>query len=339
MKKILVLIGFCGVFTLSLYGQSKGPLIGKNYYIPYLPYYSFPGMAASRGEKGDFNVSIANYFVQDIVAEFHQAGDSFIKERFIDYEGYIFEPTVSYNFKDDFEVGLTGRVHAYYGGIWDSFIENFHSLFGFSNGGREYYPQNDVYINLQLEEGTDLYLTDSLLAVGDTDLFVKWSFYSSKLLDMALFTAVKIPSGSPETLSGSGYMDWGIELLLDFYFSDKFTFYLQNGVILPGQLFADSDDSPFAIYSLQTALEFIVSPFISLLVQFRLNTTPIKEDSVITENISYSIKFDDPMTNILAGFVIKTGEYRFQFDFEEDAFTNSGADLILNFTIGRSFNF
>ncbi len=107
------------------------------------------------------------------MTEFHWDGNNLIKERFIDYEGYVFEPTVSYNIRDNFEIGLTGRIHGYYAGLFDPVFQGFHDLFGFPNGGRDSYPQKDVYINLHTTTGIDLYMTEPTVTLGDTDLFIK----------------------------------------------------------------------------------------------------------------------------------------------------------------------
>lgn len=337
MKKVYLLIVFL-LISLSIFaGDAKGPLWGKNYYIPFLPFYSFPGMEAAPGELFDLNVTLSQYYIQDMVTEFHVSGSDILKERFVDYEGYIFEPTVSFIPIDRLEIGMTSRLHFYYGGIFDSVIEAFHDLFSFPNGGREYYSSDDVYISLHTSSGIDFSLSESLVALGDTDLFWKWSFLSWNFLELALFSAVKIPTGSMDNVSGSDYFDLAFALLADFYITDWFAFYLQNGLILPGQLFVE-DNPPLAIYSLLASMEFIVSSRLSILAQFRFATSPIEEGTVITENISYSVTLDEPMTNIMAGVVMDLSGYRVQFSFEEDAFTNNGADLIFNVTVGKSFN-
>lgn len=337
MKKVLsIFIVF--ISSLTLYsGDGKGPLWGKNYYIPFLPFYSFPGMEAAPGEQYDLNFIIAQYYIQDMVTEFHVSGSHILKERFVDYEGYILEPTISYNIGNAVEVGLTSRLHFYYGGIFDSFFEAFHKLFSFPNGGRGSFPSNDVYIRLHTSSGIDLTLTDPQMALGDTDLFGKWSFLSLNFIDLALFSAVKIPTGSMDNVSGSGYFDLAFALLADFSVTDWFAFYLQNGLIIPGQLFVE-EHPPLPIYSLLASLEFILSSRLSILAQFRFATSPIEEETVIPENISYSVKLHKPMTNIMLGIAMDLSGYRLQFSFEEDAFTNNGADLIFNATVGKSFN-
>ena len=338
MRKSLLIIFFVFSSASLFCSNAKGPLLGKNYYIPFLPFYSFPGVSAAPGEKNDISFSVAQYFIQDIVAEFHLRGDDLIRERFVDYEGYILEATLSYNFLDSLEVGLTSRLHAYYGGYGDDIIEFFHGILDCPNGGREYYPQNEVYINIQTDTGIHLNLTEPLVGIGDLDLFMKWNFLSIDYINMAAFSAVKFPIGSMENITGSGYMDFGASLLIDFHPLYWLSVYIQNGFILPGQLFNKEIVSPDPIYSLLFALEFIPFPRFSVVAQFRLNTSPIAEDSVIPDNLSYSVKLNPPMTNILLGIVFTAADYRFQFSLEEDAFTNNGADLILNFTVGKSFH-
>jgi len=336
-KNILftVLILFC--FNLSAEG-GKGPLWGKNYYVPFLPFYSFPGVKAGSGNAYDLNITFSQYYIQDIVTEFHLSGSELIKERFIDYEGYILEPTVSFNPADTVEVGLTTRLHTYYGGIFDPVFESFHGLFEFPNGGRDSYPLNDVYINIHTDSGLDLNLTEPDAAMGDTDLFCKWTVFSRRFIDLAIFSALKIPTGTMESVSGSGYMDLSFALLSDFNITGWFSLYIQNGIILPGQLFLKDVPSPEPMYSLLTSFEFIISPKISLVAQFRLMSSPIKEGSVIPDNISYSVKLHRLLTNIMAGVVMDLSGYRLQVSIEEDAFTNNGADLIFNVTVSKSFN-
>ena len=319
-------------------GDAKGPLWGKNYYVPFLPYYSFPGMEAAPGRKSDLSFNLSQYLVQDIVTEFHQYGDTLIKERYIDYEGYIFEPTVSFNPLDTLEIGLTTRFHVYYGGFLDPVFEAFHSLFSFPNGGRESYGQNDVFINLHTTSGMDFSLDEPTAAFGDTDLFVKWSFLHLKFMDLALFSAIKLPTGSIASVTGSGYGDVALSLLADFYITKWLAVYVQNGFTVPGQMLLKNTLSPEPIYSLLTSVEFILSRKISLIAQFRLCTSPIKEGVTVPENITHSVKLHKPMTDIQAGVVMDLSGYRLQMGFEEDAFTNNGADLIVNISLSKSFN-
>lgn len=316
-------------------GEGKGPLWGKNYYVPFLPFYSFPGVDAAPGKKQDLNINLSQYFVQEMVVEY-QVGSGL--ERLLDYEGYVLEPTVSYNISDSIEIGLTTRFHFYYGGIYDSVVEAFHGLFNFPNGGRSYYPQDEVYISFHTDSGIDFSLDSSKAAWGESDLFGKWSFFSRSYMDLALFAALKIPTGKMASISGSGYMDIAFAILSDFHITSWLSLYIQNGIILPGQLFFNDRTSPVPMYSLLTSIEFILSPVFSLVTQFRLVTSPYNTGSVIREDTSSSLIFHKPMTNIMVGLVMDVSDFRLQFYFEEDPFTNNGADLILNISVSKSFN-
>ena len=339
LKKILVVFTLLYVPVLLFSFEPKGPLRSKNYYVPFIPFYSFPGEGAASGEKGSLNVTLAQYYVQDIVSEFHSVSTGgYLMERFTDYEGYVLEPTLSFNPLDSLEAGITSRLHFYYGGIFDSVFEAFHELFGFPNGGRESFPQNDVYISIHTTSGIDLFLDDNLTAIGDTDLFVKWSFLNISAMDLALWGALKLPTGAMENISGSGYADLGLALLADFHFFKRFAFFLETGIVLPGQLLAGKSEYPLPVFHLMAASEFMVTENFSLLLQFKLNTSPIAEGVTVPENITYTAKLIQPMTNILFGAIWKAGPVKIQFNLEEDAFTNNGADLIANLTLSTSFD-
>lgn len=339
MKRKLI----CFLFLLATLGnlrayEPKGPLHGKNYYVPFIPFYSFPGDGAWTEEKGTLSLRMSGYYLQDMVAEYHYSGSTLIKERFVDYEGFVLEPTVFYTPAETLETGITTRFHGYYGGIFDPVFEGFHSIFGFPNGGREDYPRGDVYINIVTTSGLDLHLDNPLFALGDTDLYIKWNFLSFSFMDSALFGALKLPTGSMENVSGSGYADLAFSLISDFYFLRRFAFYLENGIVLPGQIFTNSGNPVPPIYHMLVGLEWMATDRFSLLVQFKLNTSPIAEGVIVPENISYTEKLVKPMTDILFGCKWQSGKYLFQISFEEDAFTNNGADLTGNFTVTRSLD-
>jgi len=337
LKRVLTLLLFLSLSPWLRAYEPMGPLRTKNYYVPFLPFYSFPGEGAAAGEKGALNLSLAQYYIQDMVTEFHSISTGYLKERFVDYEGYILEPSLSFNPLDNLEAGITTRLHFYYGGIFDSVFEGFHDFFGFPNGGRESFPRDEVFINIRTLSGIDLVLDTNLTALGDTDFFVKWTFLDSIPVDLALWGALKFPTGSMERISGSGYADLGFALLADFLISERFALYLETGLVIPGQLFTAAL-APLPVFHLMAGTEFLATENFSLLLQFKLNTSPIGDTVTIPENISYTVKLDLPMTNLIFGFMWKAGTLDFQFSLEEDAFTNNGADLIANLTVSTSFD-
>ena len=117
--------------------------------------------------------------------------------------------------------GITRRIEAgvevpflsYRGGTFDGFIEGYHRTMGLAGGGREIYVRNLTEIALTLEG--DSYFagrTPGLYQLGDVSLFGRFQLVRSASLDVALSAGVKLPTGDPDRLGGSGGTDCGLEM-------------------------------------------------------------------------------------------------------------------------------
>lgn len=117
--------------------------------------------------------------------------------------------------------GITQRIEAgvevpflsYRGGSFDGFIEGYHRALGLASGGRELYVRDLTEIALTLEG--DSYFsgqTPSLYQLGDISLFGRFQIVRSASLDVALSAGVKLPTGDPGRLGGSGDTDYGLEM-------------------------------------------------------------------------------------------------------------------------------
>ena len=117
---------FCAL--LPLYGQEdymlSGPLYGKNYYLPHLPVYSFPGFSPRSGQRGDRYLTAGYTGINEFVAYDEETTA-------LDYESSVMEAGVSWRPQDRLLVGADLRLISYYGGFMDPLIESFHSIFDF----------------------------------------------------------------------------------------------------------------------------------------------------------------------------------------------------------------
>ena len=72
MKFVLALICILLLNTVAVNAMdsppdySKGPLYGKNLFIPFLIHYNFPSLPAKSGERYDLQYHLSMYYVQDI---------------------------------------------------------------------------------------------------------------------------------------------------------------------------------------------------------------------------------------------------------------------------------
>lgn len=111
------------------------------------------------------------------------------------------------------EVGVEVPFLSYRGGSFDGFIEGYHRTFGLADGGRELYVRNLTEIALTLEG--DSYFTGQtpdLYQLSDVSLFGRFQVVRSASLVVALSAGVKLPTGDPDRLGGSGGTDCGLEM-------------------------------------------------------------------------------------------------------------------------------
>jgi hypothetical protein len=216
---------------------------------------------------------------------------------------------------------------SYYGGFLDSFIENFHKILGFPNGSRNYYEQNQIYIHIPTDNGITLYLDKPTMAFGDMDLWGKWTFHETRRVSLAALGAFKIPTGRLQTLSGSNYPDIGLGFLSDVRLNRFFTFYGQAGMVFPLNM------KSYPMFNGLLGLELHPWKFLSFSLQMNIKTSPISNDIPWNWNGIFGTHlhaYSLPQMNILLGFIVKAGNFRWQIYFEEDAVTNQGTDLTFN---------
>ena len=332
-KMLLILLLVLLPFLAFAQDFSKGPLYGKNMYVPFIIHYHLPALAARSGEQFDFQFRQSFYLAQDVLYFFGDLEeDDLPTERiyntdyvFSDYEVFTAETSFAFNILDKLQLGADLRIISYYGGFMDSFIESFHGLFGFPNGAREYFFQNQLYINFPNNNGINMYLDKNAVSFGDIDLWGKWTFFENSNFSIAALAAFKIPTGSLDQLSGTGFPDAGLGLLLDFRVARYLSLYTQAGAVMPF-----NGKSNFMFNGMLGA-EVHPTHFFSFNVQMNIKTSPLNDDTIIhglSDLFNTTIyHLNMPQFNILGGFVLKFDSTRLQFYFEQDAFTNMGADI------------
>lgn len=312
---------------------AKGPLFGKNLYIPYLIHYNFPSLPARSGEQYDLRYHFSAYFVQDIHYvknnPFPESGArTYDKENIHrDYDSTVIEAGAAFNPLWNIQVGMDMRVIAYYAGFGDPIVEGFHGVFGFPNGGREYFLQNQIYINIPTKEGLSLFLDENTVSFGDIDLWSKMTFFEIPRLSLALLGALKIPTGRLDALSGSGYPDAGFGLLSDIRAWWFLSLYVQAGMVLP------PDVTSLPMFNGLAGVEIHPWDLFSINLQMNIKTSPIYDSKT----------YSQPQTNLLVGFTVRTKnrkgqDFNWQFYFEEDPFTYQGADITFNILFSHTLH-
>lgn len=137
-----------------------------------------------------------------------------------------------------FEWGLdVPHVH-HGGGFTDSFIDGFHDLFGFPDGGRDAVPSDRMDYRIDLADGPVAAIDGATSHVGDVRGWLGWRVHQSPGRAGVLRAQLKVPTGSVATLSGSEgvdaalWLEWHDARLLEML---SVTVTLNGGLTFPGR--------------------------------------------------------------------------------------------------------
>ncbi len=178
------------------YTQNQSPLVQ----IYGLPFIGDASLAPSG--KADFRliVDLANNFVDD-----SNPRESIL----LDGESTRISLDARYGIKRDWEVGVVIPYVVQSGGFLDGFIEGYHDLFGFPQGGRDQAPRNRLLYRYVKDGRERLKVNESSSGLGDISLNGGWQVYGGKgrPSSLALRSSLKLPTGSSSDLHGSGSWD------------------------------------------------------------------------------------------------------------------------------------
>lgn len=320
-----------------LYSDSLGVLSGKNIYLPFIPYYSFPGVDPLP-HPDTWMVESSYSMVNDImvVPTYPVDTDEIVKADYmdlyllVDYQCSIWEQSITRDWGSKGKLRLTMRMYSYGAGKGDLLIDRFHNWFGLPDANRSEFPQNQLYINISGTSGYHLYLKEALTAFGDTDLYYQKPYWDDGVWSISWGAAVKLPTGSPETLSGSRRPDIGVQGIV-LRQGRALNYHLQCGLVFPMAIIWPDESTPRISSQNLAAVEFPLNPSFSIIGQIHVNTSFIKSPYQRQNRFISNLKvFETVQTDIRLGFILEKEDCRLQFYFEEDPFTGEGSDIILN---------
>lgn len=132
-----------------------------------------------------------------------------------DGETYRLALDLRYGFAEGVEGGIEIPAVAHAGGFLDDFVEWFHSVFGFTTGGRDEFPR-DRLLYLYRRDGSErLRMEDGGAGIGDIRLTGGVRLYDDQAeapRALALRGALKLPTGATDRLRGSGGFDFSLWL-------------------------------------------------------------------------------------------------------------------------------
>ena len=208
MIKTFVQYGFCFIILLinavNIKAAEISPFHTQNQ-SPLVSIYGLPAIGEAKvATKSEGNLRLtldqASHYVNEV-----RAGESLV----LDGESTRLTLSGRYGLGHRMELGIHIPFLIAGGGFLDNFLENYHSTFGFPNGGRELAPKNRLIYRYQKNGVTLLNMEQSGQGLGDVSLSGAWQIYQSadSQRNLAIRGSLKLPIGDTGSLRGSGSTD------------------------------------------------------------------------------------------------------------------------------------
>ena len=161
----------------------------------------------------------------------HYVNETASGERLL-LDGETTRMTVSgrYGLSSKVEVGIDIPYIVHGGGFLDSFLIDYHSLFGFPQGGRDQAPRDRLLYRYEKKGVEKLRIDHSGNGPGDVSLSAGYQLYHDGKefpRAVALRTTLKVPTGESGALRGSGSTDLSVWVTA----SDGYSLPLGHGAI------------------------------------------------------------------------------------------------------------
>ena len=145
-----------------------------------------------------------------IADDYYRAAPADEYRLFVDTESLRLSVDLDWRIASRLQVGMTLPFLKHGGGFLDGVVEGFHGAFNLSNGGREWAPRNDHGVFVVRDRRFWIRSVESAaFRPGDFVVRMKTPLNrGGEQVVMALAGALKLPTGSLETLTGSGGWDF-----------------------------------------------------------------------------------------------------------------------------------
>jgi len=148
------------------------------------------------------------------IASSYATGTSRNEALVLDSETYLINLTGRLGVGERLEIGFEVPYIFHSGGFLDGFIEDYHSTFGFPQGGRDTAPNGRLLLSYQ-RNASSVFLVDRRSSgIGDIRLNGGYQLYDDRTgsRKIALRASLKLPTGESDQLRGSGGADLAVWL-------------------------------------------------------------------------------------------------------------------------------
>jgi hypothetical protein len=177
-------------------------------------------------------------------------------------------------FSHGLELGVELPFYVYYGGFLDPLVSGLHEALGLPNALRGSTPFG--LANYEFLRGNEPVLVGSGShgAVGEPTLRMKKSLYDGELHALSLRGAIKFPTGSPRSLSGSGATDVGLGVAFD-RVGPKHAYYLNASYLFLG---TPDEFGTRDVFSFMAGADWRFKPRVAAVLQIDYIGPPVRAE-------------------------------------------------------------
>ena len=311
---------FLLIFSLSLLGDPYAPLNFPTYSPFTLKFIHFD------------NKTLGNYRETNHLSISVENSSFAVKEKInndqLTLDGEIAKVSINYFRKvsDNLTLNVSLPIYSFNKGFLDNPIEQWHDLFGLSDGSRVDLPKSQQNFEV-LSDSNKERIQDSNIGIGDIQISTKLNFYSKNRSDLYLITSLEIPTGSIKKYFGNDEFDGLIALNLKNHLKDNLVINSVFGVSIINQnrnfVLRERNTSYFSKVLLSWKPQYFLSrksinPLIYK-INFEVFEPKIKSDFKTLGDEYY-------VFGLGATFEFAKDKY-FNFGFSEDLKVNSSADF------------
>lgn len=196
-------------------------------------------MPADLPKKGILETSLA---VDYSALYFQHSSDQW--DVLMDMETVVVDLFATYAITPRWALGLELSIVSANSGFMDVFLEGFHNAFNLPNYGREERPPNDFGFRAQKEGQLWFQGQSGQTGLADTTLYLKYQlsdFVARQGFASLLVFGLKLPTGEPQMGFGSGAVDIGLYLPMQWW-RKRWSFFLSPGATLIGSPYTGEAD-------------------------------------------------------------------------------------------------
>ena len=286
---------------------------------PLLQPIYLPTFLPLRGDDGwqlDQTLHITN------TAQVDQSSDELLV---IDVENYRYELALGWR-RQNWIFHASLPLIANRGGRLDGFIEDWHDFFGFPNGDRDKFTDDQVQIEYTRDGVLEFSQTDSSSGVGDLAMV----FGYQPADRFGFYVGIELPTGDEDELSGNEALDLALWLAHHKTVGEKSTAYGMFGVSLPGDYDALDGYVTDAIWVAQLGFDYRFDHGIVGTAQLDFHSETVDGSSLDA--------FDESLQLQLGlGFTQLVENHRLDLFIAEDILVGSAPDFTLSLRLRRNF--